>query len=139
MSLNTSKIILKVVGIISTISGGLGTVLGLVLTIASFVIANNPSYGDANDMGITLVAGIIMLIISIMPLVMGIFALIGAKDSSKIIPAWVISIISLVISTGGLLLNFVDFMGVKIIIASLAAFMISIVIFLAANTIKKNR
>ena len=139
MSLDTSKTILKVVGIISVVLGGLGTAVGLFLTIAAFVAAANPQFGDANDMGITLVAGIIMLMISILPLILGIFALRGAKDSSKIIPIWGLAILSIVFGIIGLILNVVDFMGIKFIIIDVIDLVISIILFIAANTIKKNR
>ena len=139
MNLNVSKAILKVVGIISTILGGLGTAAGVYFIIAALITTQAPQLGDANDLATILIIGIILLIISIMPLLQGIFALRGASNSSKIMPAWIFSVISLILSACGLMANAIDFLGLKVILASSVALAISIIIFLAANTIRKHR
>ena len=76
---NNMKKILKVMGIICTITGVIGVGAGLFFLIASRVMITNPQYGDANDMGIVMVAGVMFLVLGIVPLVAGILALRGVK------------------------------------------------------------
>ena len=75
------KKVLKVLCIICTVTGVVGVGAGIFFLVASGVIAANPAYGDANDMGIVVVAGVMFLVLGLVPLVAGILALRGAKKA----------------------------------------------------------
>ncbi|MDC7279991.1 MULTISPECIES: hypothetical protein [Pseudobutyrivibrio] len=77
------KKILKIMGIICTVTGIIGVGAGVFFLAASGVMIFNPAYGDANDMGIVVVAGVMLLVLGIVPLVAGILALRGAKKADK--------------------------------------------------------
>ena len=75
------KKLLRIMGIICTATGIIGVGAGLFFLAASGVMIVNPAYGDANDMGIVMVAGIMFLVLGAVPLVAGILALRGAKKA----------------------------------------------------------
>lgn len=70
----------------------------------------------------------IFFILGLISILEGIFSIRGAKDASKIMPAWIFALISLIGAIVGL------FMG-----GSIASLIVNIVIFVAANKIKKSR
>ena len=75
--------ILKTLGMICTFTGILGLAAGIYFLLASGVMIAFPKYGDANDMGIFVVAGVMFSVLGIIPLIAGIFALKGAKKHSE--------------------------------------------------------
>ncbi len=75
------KKILKIMGVICTVTGIVGVGVGLFFLIASGVMIANPEYGDANDMGIVVVAGVMFLALGLVPFIAGILAL---RDSKKV-------------------------------------------------------
>jgi len=70
-------------------------------------------------------------------LIQGVLSIRGAKDSAKIMPAWVFSIIALVFGVVGLVLMISE--GASGIVGSIVGVLIDCVVFYAANTIKNNR
>ncbi len=137
MSFETSKMILKVFGVISVIFGALGTLVGLLICVAATGMVMNPELGDANDFAFTIVPGIFVLVIGLIALIQGVLSIRGAKDSAKIMPAWVFSIIALVFGVVGLVLMISE--GASGIVGSIVGVLIDCVVFYAANTIKNNR
>lgn len=77
------KKILKVMGIICTFTGILGVGAGIFFLVAAGVMVANPAYGDANDMGIVVVAGVMFIVLGIFPLIAGILALRAAKKKEE--------------------------------------------------------
>ncbi|MBP3200109.1 MAG: hypothetical protein J6M39_00460 [Lachnospiraceae bacterium] len=106
MSLNTSKTILKVFGIISIIFGILGLLGGIASIFGGAAINLGTATGEVNmdattAAGGAAVLGILGLIIcfdSIIGLISGICSVRASKDSSKIMPAWIFALIGLVLS-----------------------------------------
>ena len=141
MSVETSKMILKVFGIIAIVFGALAlwrgilTIIGGGLLGVGFSQMTDDVAGGAWVGGLLILTGIDMIISAIVTLLEGIFSVLVAKDSSKIMPAFVVAIISLAFGVIGLIRAIVSGSGIFSGLISLA---ISCLIFLAANTIRKN-
>ncbi len=89
-------------------------------------IASDPSISTG-------VAGMaLFFILGVISLLEGIFSLRGAKDASKIMPAWIFAIIGVIAAVIGL------FTGGSLG-SSVFSLIINIVIFIAANKIRKTR
>ena len=74
----------------------------------------------------------IFFILGLISILEGIFSIRGAKDASKIMPAWIFALIGLIGAIVGLFMG--GSMG-----SSIASLIVNIVIFIAANKIKKSR
>ena len=105
MTVETSKKILKIFGIISIIFGVIGVIVGI-LGIAGGGLMASTGVDEAVGVGaIALVLSVIVLVSAIVSLLDGIFSVRAAKDSSKIMPAWVFAIIGLVLRVISLFTN----------------------------------
>ena len=134
MNVETSKKILKVFGIIDIIFGIIGILVGILALAGGGVLATADA-SMAETAGLALVAGVIMVIAGIVSLLQGIFSVRAAKDTSKIMPAWIFAIIGLVTSAVQLISNFGK--GGGSIGSGIVSVAISALIFVAANSIKK--
>ena len=140
MSLETSRKVLKISGILSIIFGVLGIIMGILVFATGGMIATSVDMGvedNAMVAGISLVGGIMAVIAGIIALIEGIFSLRGAKDSTKIMPAWVFAIIGLIFGVINLIGSFGN--GASSIFSNVISLLISALIFAAANTIKRSR
>ena len=137
MSFETSKVVLKVFGIICIILGAIATVCGVLLCVAATGMLVNPAMGDANDFAFTIVPGIFLVVFGVIALIQGILSVRGAKDTSKIMPAWVVNLISLIFGVAGLAMV-ISTRG-NGLIGSIIGVVIDCVVFYAANIIKNNR
>ena len=133
MTVETSNKILKIFGILGIIGGALSLILGLVASFGGSLVTEATEDETAGFMVVFI--GIIMVISGIVSLIEGIFSVRAAKDNSKIGPAWIFAIISLVMGIITLVTNLTNGEGVGGTIPSL---LISILIFVAANTIRKS-
>ncbi len=135
MSIQTSKTILKVFGIIGIIFGGLTSFVSIFLLLGGGVV----SLGNGDESyavgALILILGILTLISGLITLAQGICSYNASKDSSKIKPAWIFAIIGMVANGITLISSISNDSGVFSAIISLG---ISVVLFVAANTIKKN-
>ena len=141
MSVETSQKILKVFGIIAIVIGALG-LLGGILTIIGGGVLGAGFSGLTDDVaggslvgGVVILTGIVVVISAIVTLLEGIFSVRAAKDSSKIMPAFVFAIIGLASGAIGLIRAIASGSGIFSGLISLA---ISCLVFWAANTIRKN-
>lgn len=142
MNLSTSKTILKIAGIISIIFGVLG-IIGGIMAIAggSFLgiglaIGEVPASQDiAAGVGLLGLGGLLILIGAVIELLSGIFSVRAAKDISKIMPAWVFSLIGLILSVPGLI---AAISANDKIVSNIITVAINALIFVAANTVKKS-
>lgn len=136
MSLEASKKILKIFGILCIIF----SILGIIIAIAGLAGGGlMASTGDDTAIGVGAVAiifSVFLLISGVISLLEGIFSVRAAKDTSKIMPAWVFAIIDLVLRVVGLIMNFKN--GTSSIVSSVIGLGIGVLIFVAANTIKKS-
>ena len=131
MSVNTSRTILKVFGII-------GIIIGIITCIGSILIMLGGGLvgigsGDVIATGSLLAIGFFGLIAGLITLIQGACAHAASKDSSKIMPAWIFSIISLISN----LINLITLIkNDSLSIATLFPIAVAVLIFAAANTIK---
>ena len=133
MTVERSNTILKIFGILGIIGGALSLIMGLLASFSGQVVT---VAAEDESMGfLVVVVGIIMVITGIVSLIEGICSVRAAKDNSKIGPAWWFAIISLVMGIISIVANLANGSGVA---GSIPSLLISILIFMAANTIKKS-
>ena len=97
---------------------------------ASQLIPEEIASDSSISAGVTGMA--LFFILGLISLLEGIFSLRGAKDAAKIMPAWIFAIIGVIAAVIGLFTG--GSMG-----SSVFSLIINIVIFIAANKIKKSR
>ena len=137
MSIETSNKILKITGILSIIGGVLMFILGLVAVAGGGALAVvSEAEDEAAAGGIAVFAGIIIILVAVIGIIEGVFSVRAAKDNSKIQPAWIFAIIGLISSIVSMVTNITSGGSVLSGIFSLA---LSILIFVAANTIRNSR
>ena len=150
MSLDASKKILKVFGIITIIFSILGILVGIFAILGGSVIGIGTATGGvesnanlAAGVGIIVILGLIALIGSIIDLISGICSVRAANDISKIMPAWIFALIGLIFDVIGIISNFVQKrpegypLTAGNIIGLIIGLAISVLIFVAANNVKK--
>ena len=150
MSLNASKTILKVFGIISIIFGILGILFGIIAIAGGSIIGAGAAGGEiATDSKLSIavvflgLGGLVLIIMSVIDLLSGIFSVKAAKDISKIMPAWVFALLDFISSLIGLIFVLIPVIQktqaieTNQITSTIIGLLISILIFVAANTIKK--
>lgn len=145
MSLNTSKTILKVFGIISIIFGVLGIIGGVMAIAGGALIGVGAAAGEvagsselAGGVAILGFGGILIVISAVVELISGIFSVKASNDISKIMPAWVFAVIGLIMSILSAIGTFVTKANTNSTVAgTIIGLGLSILIFVAANNIKK--
>ena len=149
MSIQNAKSTLKILGILSVILGILGVIMGIGLvlggglfgadTLASGV-ATTPQDVDNVSLvtGMVMAMGIFAAVCSFIDVLLGIFSVRASKDFSKIGPAYIFSIIALVLSVISLFMNFAEF-NLSTLISALPSIVFSVVLFLAAKTVKEEQ
>ena len=143
MSVETSKKILKVFGIVGIIAGILGIIGGILILAGGSLIgvAGTEATGDeaaalAATTGFAAAGGIIALIAGILALLRSIFSIRAANDTSKIMPAFVFAVIGLISNILQTISSIASRTNEVSTIISLA---IGAVVFYAAWIIKKSR
>ena len=131
MSLKTSKLILKIFGIFDIICGIFLIILGVMVLVGASQLSPEEIASDPSlSAGVSGMA--IFFILGLLSLLEGIFSIRGAKDAAKIMPAWIFAIIGVIAAVVGL------FTGGSLG-GSIFSLIVNIVIFIAANKIKKSR
>ena len=131
MSLKTSKRILKIFGIFDIICGIFLIILGVMVLVGASQLSPEEIASDPSlSAGVSGMA--IFFILGLLSLIEGIFSIRGAKDAAKIMPAWIFAIIGVIAAVVGL------FTGGSLG-GSIFSLIVNIVIFVAANKIKKSR
>ena len=136
MNIETSKKILKVAGILSIIGGIIALLVGILAVAGGGILAGYGQGDEQTGGAIVLVAGVVCLISGIVSLIEGICSTRAAKDTSKIMPAWIFAIIGLIINGISFIMNIVQ-SGVSSGLSGIVSVAFSVLIFVAANTIKK--
>ena len=131
MSLKTSKRILKIFGIFDIICGIFLIILGVMVLVGASQLSPEEIASDPSlSAGVSGMA--ILFILGLLSLLEGIISLRGAKNAAKIMPAWIFAIIGVITAVVGL------FTGGSLG-GSIFSLIVNIVIFIAANKIKKSR
>ena len=150
MSLDASKKILKVFGIITIVFSILGILLGITAIIGGSALGIGTATGNvesnanlAAGVGIITLLGLVALIGSIIDLISGICSVRAANDISKIMPAWVFALIGLIFDVIGIIANFAQKKpdGTAVtpsnMLGLIIGLAISVLIFIAANNVKQ--
>ena len=130
MSLGTSKTILKLFGFFDIICG----IFVIALAVMAFVGVSQTSpeeLASDSSAGSAIVGMAIIFVLGLIALLEGIFSIRGAKDPSKIMPAWIFAIFGVITAAAGF------FTGGSAG-GSVSTLVINIVIFIAANKIRKS-
>ena len=146
MSIQNAKSTLKILGILSVILGifgviaGLGLVAGGGLFGADTLMSGKVTTADGAETvsmvtGMVMVMGIFTAVSALVDVLLGVFSVRASKDFSKINPAYIFSIIALALSVISLLLNFAEF-NLSTVLSALPSIVFSVVLFLAAKTVR---
>ena len=142
MEMTFSRKFLNVAGILEYIWGGLSLVLAAVVTGAGIYVMNNPGVAQAlpRDFGdyTLFIVGIAMALGAVFSIIYGRLERAAAKDPAKIMPVWVLSILSVVLEAGGIVLNLAQGAALSALATSFLGLSISILVLVVANNIKKD-
>lgn len=148
MSLNASKTILKIFGIISIIFGVMGIIAGILFVSGGAFIGAGAAAGDiapdtqlASGIAVLGFGGLLIIIGSAIELLSGVFSVKAANDSSKIMPAWWFALLGTITSVISIITMFVQKtqpVDTKNVFGAAVGVFTSILIFVAANTIKQS-
>ena len=131
MSLRTSKTILKIFGIFDIICGIILLALAAV-TFAGVSQTGAEELASDSELSEALLGMGVLAVLGLIALLEGIFSIRGAKDPAKIMPAWIFALIGAITAVGG-------FFAGGSSGGSVGTLIINIVIFVAANNIRKSR
>lgn len=147
MNLNTSKMILKVFGIISIIFGILGIGVGILAVIGGLTVAAGGATGEiattpsfASAVALLGFIGLIAIVGSIVELLSGIFSVKAANDISKIMPAWwfsILGVITSIISIVSMVTQNTKQVDTSNMLGAIVGLLTSVLVFFAAETIRK--
>ena len=150
MSLDASKKILKVFGIITIVLSIFGIIFGILAIIGGGALGIGTATGEVQSnanlaaaVGLISILGLIALIGSIVDLISGICSVKASNDISKIMPAWWFALIALVFDVIGIITNFAQKRpeGTAItpsnMLGMIIGLAISVLIFIAANNVKQ--
>ena len=141
MEMTFSRQFLDVAGILDFIVGILALILSIIVSGAGRVIINEPELAEelhsAFGSYTILILGIVIAAVSLFAIFSGCLERAAAKDPAKIMPAWVLSILSVVVGTGSLIYDFVKNVSITDLTSTLIGLIFSIMVLIAANNIKK--
>ena len=139
MTVETSRKILKVVGILGIIFGVI-VCLGGVLMLAGGSLVQQA--GDISltpeEMKLMKLGGIASAVLGLITLLEGIFSVRAAKDFNKIMPAWVFALVSLIFNAVDAVWSIIQSAEARTIASAAFSIAISILVLGAANKIKKH-
>lgn len=141
MEMTLSRKFLNVAGILDYIMGSLTLLLSIVITGAGIYVIKTPElvqempsyFGDYT----VIIFGAILAVSAILSLVYAHLERAAAKDPTKIMPVWVLSILSVVLGAGSIVLNLVHQVAIADLAFNFVGLAISILVLAAANNIKK--
>ena len=141
MSLDTSKSILKIMGILSIIFGILGAFLAATLLFGGKAAVASGELDTAitpEQLRLLTLVGVFSLVSALVTFLQGVFSVRAAKDFSKIMPAWVFAILALIFSVVDSVWIIVQNASGNNIFSSAISVALSILVLAAANKIKKH-
>lgn len=141
MEMTLSRKFLNVAGILEYIFGALTLILAVVVAGAGIYVMQKPNLALAmpRDFGdyTILIVGIALAVSSVFSIIYGHLERAAAKDPAKIMPVWVLSILSAVLETIGIILNLVQGVAVTALATNFIGLAVSILVLVVANNIKK--
>lgn len=141
MEMTLSRKFLNVAGILDYIFGSLTLLLSFLVAGAGIYVLDNPGLANAlpTDFGhyTVLVVGIGLAAGAVFTLFFGHLERAAAKDPARVMPVWVLSILSVVLGAGSIILNLVHQVAIADLAFNFVGLAISILVLAAANNIKK--
>ncbi len=144
MSIDTSKTILKIFGILGIISGIANLILGTMTFLGIGLVAGIAAGMDEELGGalgvVAIITAILIIISGLITLLEGVFSLKAVKDATKATPAWIFSILGFVSAVGGVISTIGNSNGFTFgsLIGPICTLIINGAIFVAANTIRQS-
>ena len=139
MTLDTSKKILKIMGILCVIFGILSVISAALLMVGGkAAIASGELDVPADAMRLITFGCIFGIVAGLVTFLQGIFSTRAAKDFSKIQPAWIFAIIGLATSVIDAVYGVINNTSGSTIATAAISIALSVLVFAAANTIKKS-
>ena len=137
MTVETSRKILKVVGI-------LGIIFGVIFALGGVLLLSGGSLAQQaggisltpEELKVMKLGGIASAVLGLITLLEGIFSVRAAKDFSKIMPAWVFALISLIFNAVDAIWSIIQGAEVRTIVSAAFSIALSILVLGAANKIK---
>lgn len=141
MEMTLSRKVLNISAIMEFIAGGCSVLLCIALVGATIAATHDPELAQALSEAIDQESLVYLAvgagIIAIPSFVYGFLQKKAAKDPSKIMPVWVLSLIGMVLQAAELIYDITQNTGVAALIPSFIMLLITILVFTAANSIKK--
>ena len=141
MEMTLSRKVLNIAGILDYIAGGFTFLLGAVIAGAGVLAMNNPEFAQdmPTDLGVftVLIIGIALAAGALLTMIYAHLERAAAKNPAKIMPVWVLSILSVVLGAGSIVLNLVHQVAIADLAFNFVGLAISILVLAAANNIKK--
>lgn len=139
MTLDTSKKILKIMGILCIIFGAITIISAALLLVGGkAAVASGQVAASADDLRALTIGSVFALIAGLVTFLQGIFSTRAAKDFSKIQPAWIFAVIGLVVSVIDAAYGIVKNTSGNTIVTAAISIALSVLVFAAANNIKKS-
>ena len=109
MEMTLSRKVLNIAGILDYIAGGFTFLLGAVIAGAGVLAMNNPEFAQdmPTDLGVftVLIIGIALAAGALLTMIYAHLERAAAKNPAKIMPVWVLSILSVLLNIGNLIHN----------------------------------
>lgn len=138
MTVETSRKILKVVGILGIILGVLVCLGGVLMLAGGSLVQEAGGISlTPEEMKLMKLGGIASAVLGLITLLEGIFSVRAANDFSKIMPAWIFALISLIFNAVDAVWSIIQSAEVRTIASAAFSIAISILVLGAANKIKK--
>ena len=139
MTVETSRKILKVIGILSIIFGIL-TILGGVLLVSGGSLAQQSGEVSfsAEQLQVLKIGSTVTIVLGLISFLQGIFSVRAAKDFNKIMPAWVFAVINFAVSILDAVYGIIRSTEARTIATAAVSVALAILVLGAANKIKKH-
>ena len=141
MEMTLSRKVLNIAGILDYIAGGFTFLLGAVIAGAGVLAMNNPEFAQdmPTDLGVftVLIIGIALTAGALLTMIYAHLERAAAKNPAKIMPVWVLSILSVLLNIGNLIHNLMMHVAIAEMGSCFTGLAISILMLVIANNIKK--
>ncbi len=132
-----SRKMLKFLGVLDIIFGIAGIIFGIIMFVGGGLGAVIATDSDAQVGAVAIVlVGIIMLVSGLFDLILGILSVRASNNPRKIMPVWVLALISLILNVIGVISG-ISSGGGSGIIPSIVGLIIAVIVFVIANNVKK--
>lgn len=147
MQRTTNQKILLVFSIIEIVAAACAIILAFLAFAGGAILSGSTGTNDLIVEGMQLtdaeagnaaiIASVVLLIAGIVSLIIGILGIRAANDNQKIKPVWVLAIIEVALGAIGVILAIVNSSGMGGIASNAINLVLSIVVLVVANNIKK--